>query len=234
MILDGVGHMPAKKKAEEKKEEVSLKDQIISELNPKMESAFNEMKKDLLADIKEEIKKTKSIQEHKPEQATPSTIPNMDVGTIMKSLTGSNGEIDIKKLTGLMEASKPPVDPSQMNEQQMKFYQQERNDRLLLQILPQILGSFNQQNPMTPLFMEMMQRNFLASVADADAQRRMVQQAMMKRIGGEMADLNLDTGAMSPVHAANAALGVTPLGGMGKPQPQQPQSGGAPVGRQPS
>jgi len=195
------------------KKKPDLKEEIVNELEGKMQAGFEEMRKDLLADLKEEIKKTKTVQEHKPEQATPAPagLPaGLDVGAVIKGLQDDKGGMDIGKLTGLMEATKPQIDPSNMNEQQLKMYNAERTDRLLMQIIPSLLQQ--NTNPMNSMFQELMMRNFMENMSSADLQRKIVERAMLKNMGMNIQDLGLDKGANAPIHVANAKLSQTPIG----------------------
>ena len=190
-----------------------LKEEIISEIQPKMQESFSALKEDLLNDIKEYLEKKTPIE--KPDSGKPNLenvakqVPNIDVNAVLKGITDNQtGAMDISKLTELMNASKSPP-PAEMTPLQLKLHQEERMDNLLLQIIPHI---FQKQQPMNSMFMELMQRNFLESVADSDIQRKLVQKMMLKKLGiGEQELKNMES-ALKPVHTAASGLSTTPIG----------------------
>lgn len=194
--------MTAKKKVV-KDENSKIKEEIIKEIQPKLQESFSSLKKDLLFDIKELIEK-KNLPE--PEKETTSPKSSLDLSSVMNALSGKDGNMDMSKISSLMSqvpSSQPPMDLDNLSEGQIKFMQQEQQNKLLMMILPQILGQ-QQSNPMTDLFTQFMQRNFLETIVDSTLQRKIIQNSLMKKMGADISQVDL--GLMKPVNDAVTKL----------------------------
>ena len=83
--------------------EIDIKDQVIQEIKPKIQESFSNLKKDLLADIKEEIAKM-----HKPQTEQTDKIPSAIEGMLGKLQGSDLGGIDLKSI---MSNIQPPAIP---------------------------------------------------------------------------------------------------------------------------
>lgn len=179
-----------------------LKEEIINDIQPKLQESFSVLKEDLLNDIHELIEK----KTYKPNTEAPKG-GSINFEEVMKAIKGNDGNMDLSKIGQLMASQPMPQnmpDMKDMSEGQIAFMKQQQQNQMLMTVLPAVLGQ-QQQHPLTALFQEMMQRNFLDTIVDASIQRKTIQNALAKKMGMEIS--SVDVGLMNPVVEATKNLG---------------------------
>lgn len=164
--------------AKKSNEKENLKEEIIKEIQPLLQSSFSELKKDLISDIKEEIAKR-----HMP-QKEASGVPDSLTNLLTKISKEDTGGIDIQNL---IKAIPPPPPPSiDMNkEEYLSFQRENRMHQLIMTALPLLLQS--QGGGMGgQVFQELLMRNMMDSMLDSTIQRKVLTQAITKKLGQDI------------------------------------------------
>ena len=170
-----------------------LKEQIINEIKPKIQESFSSLKTDLLTDIKEEFAKL-----HKPETEKQSNALGMPsaVEGLLSKLSGS-GDLNGLDLKSLLSSMPPPAPPPTHDMTKEEYFQQQkdqRNHQMLMTVLQLVLAPGNNSlgGGSGAAFQELMMRNMIDSVMDGTIQRKVMTNAIIKRLGQEVpADLGL-------------------------------------------
>lgn len=182
-----------------------LKEQIINEIQPKIQESFSALKNDLIADI-QEIKKA-VITNHKPQTETQDqTAALPDLGQVEKLLKGVSGDknLDVGKIMqtvkgmGGMKSNLPT--PSDLTKAEwMELRKQDNTQQMIMTIIPLLAG--NQGNALPEMFSQMMMRSFAESIVDNTVMRKGMNQYMSKRMGIDLLN-DVNAGSLEPMRQA--------------------------------
>ena len=182
-----------------------LKEQIINEIQPKIQESFSALKNDLIADL-QEIKKA-VITNHKPQTETQDqTAALPDLGQVEKLLKGVSGDknLDVSKIMQTVKGmggmkSNLPMPNDLTKAEWMELRKQDNTQQMIMTIIPLLAG--NQGNALPEMFSQMMMRSFAESIVDNTVMRKGMNQYMSKRMGIDLLN-DVNAGSLEPMRQA--------------------------------